>query len=471
MPETEPWDVEQISLVQSGQPHDGIGIRRVALEKHRKRLVLTGARDGSVSISELKTLESKAKIPKDDPEIPNPLGEVGHKDSIEGLAWLPKDQRLFVSGGRDGFIKIWDAGGAAVSVAMSLDLHSSLRQVAISDQAKVACALDDATLRLVDLRLGRPVNTMQGHTKPPLSVVFGSGEQLFSGGMDGTVRAWDMRMGARSLFLCDPYAHEGEIVLKRKAPEDKPLTRGQEQKKEAKIEPYRFRSMGRLLGTDRRFEDGSVRVMSSSDSFLELEPSVKHASKETAEELRRRQQFSKDAERKSRHVFGPPRRQYEHDASLAHRGAVISVLFVDHRLLSCGVDGKVRCWDPKTGHLQAATADAIKGSECKVLAKCEAGAWRDVNVECGREEQSMQMSALGYPDEVCMIPEEEFLAVYSLRTTRCRCRLAAHKGSIQSCEAWEGAMLSAGSDGLLLHWRTSEQPAREKIGEVISLDD
>ena len=26
---------------------------------------------------------------------------------------------------------------------------------------------------------------------------------------DGTVRAWDMRMGARSLFLCDPYAHEG----------------------------------------------------------------------------------------------------------------------------------------------------------------------------------------------------------------------------------------------------------------------
>ena len=33
---------------------------------------------------------------------------------------------------------------------------------------QVACALDDATLRLVDLRLGRPVNTMQGHTKPPL---------------------------------------------------------------------------------------------------------------------------------------------------------------------------------------------------------------------------------------------------------------------------------------------------------------
>lgn len=30
---------------------------------------------------------------------------------------------------------------------------------------------------------------------------------------DGTVRAWDIRMGARSLFLCDPYAHEGDPHL------------------------------------------------------------------------------------------------------------------------------------------------------------------------------------------------------------------------------------------------------------------
>merc|ERR1711971_1062846 len=32
--------------------------------------------------------------------------------------------------------------------------------------------------------------------------------RLFTGGLDGTVRAWDVRMGARSLFLCDPYALE-----------------------------------------------------------------------------------------------------------------------------------------------------------------------------------------------------------------------------------------------------------------------
>lgn len=30
---------------------------------------------------------------------------------------------------------------------------------------------------------------------------------------DGTLRAWDIRMGARSLFLCDPYAHEGDRGL------------------------------------------------------------------------------------------------------------------------------------------------------------------------------------------------------------------------------------------------------------------
>lgn len=462
----EAWDPEQIQLVQSGQPHDGVGLRRIAVEKHRRRLVLSGGRDGSISISELKTLQPKAQVPKDDPELPPGLvaGTLGHGDSIEGLAWLPQDQRLFVSGSRDGFIKIWDAESASgPSVAMPMDLHSSVRHLAINGQGKVACGLDDSTLRMVDLRSGRPVNTMQGHTKPPLSVVWGSDDQLFSGGMDGTVRAWDTRMGARSLFLCDPYAHEGEVLLKRKA-EKMQVAEEQDHNKEAKVEPYRFRSLGRVLGTDRRFEEGSVRQMVGSDSFLELDATSHGENSGAPEHLRRsREKFSKDAELKRRHVFGPPRRQYEHDASLAHRGAVTSVCFVDGRLLSCGVDGKVRCWDPKTGHLQA---------EASKLSRKREAAWREVNVESGREEQSMQMAALGYPDEVCLIPEEEFLAVYSLRSARCLLRLAAHKGAVQGCEAWEGHLLSAGSDGLLLHWRRGERHQSQQSGsEVISLDD
>ena len=36
-----------------------------------------------------------------------------------------------------------------------------------------------------------------------------------------------------------------------------------------------FRSMKRALGTDRRFEEGSVRMMGTSDSSLALEKRVK----------------------------------------------------------------------------------------------------------------------------------------------------------------------------------------------------
>ncbi|CAK9040382.1 unnamed protein product [Durusdinium trenchii] len=258
-----PWDAEEITLAQSGQPHE-TGVNRIAVEKQRKRLVLTGGRDGSVAISELSTLQVTSKALKDDPELASSGQTVGHKDSVEGLAWLPQDSRLFTSGAMDGFLKIWDAA-EGVSV-MSLDLHSSVRNLAINNQAKVAVALEDATLRLVDLRLGRPVNTMQGHTKPPLSVVWDHLEHLFSGGMDGTVRAWDIRMGARSLFLCDPYAHEGAWPLKRKMPEKPQRVQEEWQHEEAKPEPYRFRSMKRVLGTDRRFEEGSVRMLTTSDS-------------------------------------------------------------------------------------------------------------------------------------------------------------------------------------------------------------
>ncbi|CAK8994032.1 unnamed protein product [Durusdinium trenchii] len=464
-----PWDAEEITLAQSGQPHE-TGVNRIAVEKQRKRLVLTGGRDGSVAISELSTLQVTSKALKDDPELASSGQTVGHKDSVEGLAWLPQDSRLFTSGAMDGFLKIWDAA-EGVSV-MSLDLHSSVRNLAINNQAKVAVALEDATLRLVDLRLGRPVNTMQGHTKPPLSVVWDHLEHLFSGGMDGTVRAWDIRMGARSLFLCDPYAHEGAWPLKRKMPEKPQRVQEEWQHEEAKPEPYRFRSMKRVLGTDRRFEEGSVRMLTTSDSLLDLEPQrvEAHSSSSSEEKRRTREQFAREAEWKSRHVFGPPRRQYEHEASMAHRGAVTSVSFLDDRLLSCGVDGKVRCWDPKTGHLQAmAHKREIKSD--KVLAKCEAGLWRDVNVECSREEKAMQMSALGYPDEVCMIPEEELLAVYGLRSSRCLCRLAAHKGAVLCCEALNGEMLSGGADGLLLHWRSgARSQCSVQKGEVILLD-
>ena len=43
--------------------------------------------------------------------------------------WCPQDQRLFVSGSRDGFIKIWDAEGVAWAVGQGVVLKNPLANI------------------------------------------------------------------------------------------------------------------------------------------------------------------------------------------------------------------------------------------------------------------------------------------------------------------------------------------------------
>ncbi|CAJ1354350.1 unnamed protein product [Effrenium voratum] len=406
---TRSWEgADGVSLAQSGKPHGSEPICRIAIAK---RHVLTGGQDGSVAVSDLRHLEQPtAVVLKDEADGSAAPEAVGHRDAVQGLAWLPQDNRLFASGGAEGLLKVWDA--SELTSVLSLDLHSAIKGLAMSGTAQ-----------------------------------------------DGTLRAWDCRMGARSLFLCDPYAHEGERPLKRSAPKEQ-LAQELEHKV-ARIEPYRFRSMRSVLGTHRRFEEGSVQHMAGGGSLLDLEPA--DTGKSEPDGVRRaREQFTKEAELRSRHVFGPPRREYAYEAQMAHRGAITSVCASQGRLISCGVDGKVRCWHQESGHLlQPEVSKKQEGS-----IKREAGSWRsEVNVECGTEERPLQMAAL-LQEGVCLIPEEELVAVYCLQEAKCLCRLAAHKAQVLCCEAASSTqVLSAGSDGLLLSWNASPGES-----DVISLD-
>lgn len=446
---------------------------------------------------DLRNLDSPplASMPPHSAEAPSaPMGSVGtsssstassagHSGRVQTVAWLPEDDRLFISGG-DRALKVWDANSPGQCV-VGIMLNSCVLAGALTREATgaaAAAALGDGTIRLVDLRIGRAVSTMQGHTSPALCVAWGqSGTQrLFSGGGDGTLRAWDARMGARSLYMFDPFANEEEgqpPLEKLERSEEGPLDgRGGGARKvafgmekatldkiAARYEPYRFVSVKRFLGSDRSNPGHSGRVFESgpaTSSPLSLLTPISSASgsEESEQDRLRRGKWKREAAEKARHFLDPPRRKYTHDPSVAHRGAIIGVAsLMEHKtcafpqLFSCGVDGKVRSWNADTG--------------------MPAGFKPAFDVDCWSQERSLQIHACGPPNSLCLVPEREHLAVYCTKAGRLLCHLAAHTADINCVDASLGSRtaLTGGDDGRLLCWHLGPGP-EPPAQEVICLD-
>lgn len=483
----------EVRLAQACSPHKA-GLSRLAVERRRHRVVLTGGNDGGLCLLNLLALEEPPRAVIAPSTVD---GGAGHDKRIEVARWLPADNRLFVSGSGDSSLKVWDATATRQSV-LSIDLRSTVHAAELTGgpPSMIAAALGDNTLRMVDLRLGRSVNTLQGHTQPPLCVAWGAADshQLYSGGKDGTLRAWDRRIGARSLFLFDPYADDANAPpLKKLERSDEellkskgcPLQSSPEEKLTLKprVGPYVPTSMGRYLGTDRPRATGArthgrldatfrgTGIMSAQGTALAASsvPSVPSASLIDPERERlRREKWTREAEERARHFMEPVRREYEHEPSHAHRGAVVAVVFLTRqppgtapRLLSCGVDGRVRVWDPSAGVLAGPRA---------------------FDVECSSTERPLQVGALGGAGgDVCFVPEENTVAAYCVVSGEPLCTFAAHTAAVTSVDALascrrggvplEGPMevFSGGDDGRLLCWRVGV-PTPPRSNAVIEID-
>jgi len=412
-------------------------------------------------------------------------------------AWLPGDDRLFVSGG-DRRVKVWDAT-MLNNCVLPVKLLASVRGGAVTEGPPiVAVALGDNTLRLVDLRTGGAVSTLQGHTRPPLTVAWGKpGEcRLFSGGMDGTLRAWDTRMGARSLYACDAYGDEEPRPLKRlesnveRAAATGPRNRNAGEEPDyfnptSRTGPYGMRSLSSVLQSNGHIRNAprnricGAPVLSASGTGM---TGAELAAKEDTTALRLgdgahlREKFAAAAKFRARHFVDPPRREYEHETSCAHRDAVIGLAFPHgarrfSRLLSCGIDGKIRAWDASTGKPLPAAWGVEAGKPLRAL-----------SVECWCQERGLQIDAEGAPEDVCLVPEHDNLAVYCLRSGSLLYHLSAHTGAMTAAQrvmAGPGArrreVVTGGEDGRLLIWRVAPgaDPDRDCDGggaDVVLLD-
>lgn len=130
----------------------------------------------------------------------------GHKFGITAVQFYPFDSLAFTSSSYDHTLKL--SSSETLQVSASFNLESVVYDHASSPIAQhllVACATQHPNVRLVDLRSGSAAQALPGHHGAIMSVVWSPKDEyiLASGGLDGTVRFWDVRRSAAQLGCLD----------------------------------------------------------------------------------------------------------------------------------------------------------------------------------------------------------------------------------------------------------------------------
>ncbi|KAG0645034.1 DNA excision repair ckn1 [Hyphodiscus hymeniophilus] len=179
------------------------GVNSLSLDIEN-RLLISGGADTSIKIWDLgecpngavHTFKPTATVPK----------KSSHKFGITQLNFYPFDSAAFLSSSYDHHLKLYAT--ETLSLSADFDLNSIIYTHALSPIAShllVACATQHPAVRLVDLRSGSNTHSLAGHHGALLSLAWSPMVEyiLASGGIDGTVRLWDIRKSSSSLGVLD----------------------------------------------------------------------------------------------------------------------------------------------------------------------------------------------------------------------------------------------------------------------------
>lgn len=211
------WDLNH--GIQVGElPGHLATVNCMQIDKKNYNMLITGSKDATLKLWDLNLSRElyldHSPLKEKTEEIVTPCihNFELHKDEITALSF---DSEALVSGSRDKKIFHWDL--TTGKCIQQLDLiftptHSDIKMPArslnngtclLGTEAPMIGALQcynsalatgtkDGIVRLWDLRVGKPVRLLEGHTDGITSLKFDS-EKLVTGSMDNSVRIWDLR--------------------------------------------------------------------------------------------------------------------------------------------------------------------------------------------------------------------------------------------------------------------------------------
>ncbi len=172
--------------------------------------VLSGSKDGTVRLWEVESARELRRLD-------------GHTDLVTGVAFSPDGLRA-LSVSLNGEAYLWDLDRAAPIKDFAFTPDSplaprgrgdggegekNLTSVAFAPDGKRCAICAGKTILLVDVRSGRVLRRLHGHTGWVVQAVFSAaGDRLLSGSDDRTARLWNLETG---LAMATLQGHEGGV--------------------------------------------------------------------------------------------------------------------------------------------------------------------------------------------------------------------------------------------------------------------
>ncbi|KAJ2047945.1 hypothetical protein H4S04_004132 [Coemansia sp. S16] len=173
-------------------------VHSLSIDNIEHRYMLSTGADISIQLYDLNNFEETATCSQQVVPTSQIAASAAstHTRLISGIAWYPVDNGMFTTSSFDHTVRVWDA--ESMTEACQFDLESRVFSHSMSytgAHALIAAADESAYIRLCDLRTGSSAQSLLAHHSGCLAVAW-SPEQpytLASGGIDGTLRLWDIR--------------------------------------------------------------------------------------------------------------------------------------------------------------------------------------------------------------------------------------------------------------------------------------
>ncbi|KAH8820894.1 WD40-repeat-containing domain protein [Xylogone sp. PMI_703] len=265
------------------------GVNALAIDKFEGRTLISGGADASIrlwDLDQLKTIQADGGYTYE-PVIVVPKSyrsTSSHKFGITHISFYPFDSFAFLSSSYDHTIKLYSTASPAIPSA-SFDLSYIIYNHALSPIAShllVACATQHPAVRLVDLRSGSATHSLAGHTGAVLAVEWSPTVEhvLASGGIDGTVRLWDVRKSSAAMGVLDMEDPTGVNIsgIRRAHSATIDVTRGAPKAHSGAVNGVSWTDDGNFLTTAGH--DARIRVWDAStgaNTLASFGPTLKNA--------------------------------------------------------------------------------------------------------------------------------------------------------------------------------------------------